>query len=311
MSRWLKQGGTFVSLGGVGVTGVTVVDELPAEPDAGTVYLVAADAEPGDLVTFRVNGKLGSGLWVGGIELWVPPVLAVGGSETDITVDGTPHRVHTITSSGDFEVFVDDLACEWLVVGPGGNGGASSIPFQGGGGGAGGDVHSGNEDLSFGVYACTVTSATTVFASVQTAAIGGKGSDAASNQSGVGGANTGHSGGSASSGTNVGGGGGAGAGSGGNASSGPGGGGATGTTSNITGSAIVYGSGGGGGGTLGGGGGAGGPGAGSGGAGAGSGGNATANSGGGGGGGGATSNATTRTVGNGAAGIVIVRYPLA
>ena len=72
------------------------------------------------------------------------PIVATGGSVTDITVSGTPWRVHTFTSSGTFSVTdsgSDGNGVEYLIVaGGGGGGGYLSFAFisEGGAGGAGG-----------------------------------------------------------------------------------------------------------------------------------------------------------------------------
>jgi hypothetical protein len=323
MTRKIRQGGQWVQVSGANIDSVEVVQNSVDAIDPSKLYLIANSVTPSDLVTFRVNGKLGSGIWFGGNEMWVPPVQAVGGAETDIMVSGTPYRVHTFTSNLDFEVLVASLNVEYLIVGAGGNGGTANsvgLYYSGGGGGAGGDVLAGVITLGNGIYACTAGAGSdSSIASVATATKGANGGAGANPKAGNGGSNTNYTGGAGpSSASNVtGGGGGAGAsanGSNGSVSgssaSQTGGAGGEGVLSSITGTAIVYGSGGGGGHGYGSFGiaRAGGTGAGTGAAVN----NATdpiANRGG--GGGGAAGYSGPKNASNGAAGVIIIRYPLA
>jgi len=76
------------------------------------------------------------------LELWVPisifvGVLATGGDEDDILVNGIQYRVHTFTTSGQFNVLRGGNA-EYLIVAGGGSGGTRSTANFGAGGGGGG-----------------------------------------------------------------------------------------------------------------------------------------------------------------------------
>lgn len=304
------------NLGWPGYPKQQVISDPNDAVDPKTMYFVAPAGAVGDLQTVRANGGVCSHVLLGGKTVWTPPVQALGGTITDIVVNGTPMRVHTMTSSADFEVLVPTLNVEYLVVGPGGNGGNGAGGTYGGSGGAGGNVYSGAANLVAGIQACTISSTSTVFGSVQTATKGGNGGVGGAGTAPSGGSNLTYSGGAGgSSGNYNGGGGGAGgsanggAGAGGGSASGLGGAGGAGASSSITGSATSYGGGGGGGtgyaGAVGaagaGGGGAGGSGAGTRGGTAGQ-----ANTGGGGGAGGGLGGLG----GAGGTGIVIVRYAL-
>ena len=300
-TRKIWNGTQWVQIG-ASINDIEIVTSSAGAVDPSKLYFVASDATPGDLVTFRVNGKLGSGVWFGGNELWTPTQQATGGTETIIDVAGTPYKVHTFTTSGDFEVLIPSLNVEYLCVGGGGNGGGSSAG-RGAGGGAGGDVYSSTTILNVGIYNCSVAVASnTAFDTIHTSLKGGDGAVSGTDNGGGGGSNSTASGGAPSSG----GGGGGGATAGSPASGGTGGNGAAGTSSSVSGATVVYGSGGGGGTWSGSGAG------GSGGSGAGNGGHswtpAIANRGGGGGGRGGWEGGSP---GPGAAGVIIIRYPLA
>jgi hypothetical protein len=62
--------------------------------------------------------------------------IATGGTETEITIDGTKWYVHTFTSGGTLEVLSNIVTLEYLIVGAGGGGGGGN--YHGAGGGAGG-----------------------------------------------------------------------------------------------------------------------------------------------------------------------------
>lgn len=268
----------------------------------------------------------------------ISPVVATGGTVTDITQDGINYRVHTFTSNGTFEVTLGGEV-EYLVVGGGGGGGAGIFsPWGVGGGGAGGFVENifkvipNTFSVVVGDGGATQTSEgqkgnpgsnSSVFGVIALGGGGGQGNWSFNNRddggSGGGGATSGGAGlqpGSASSGFgnngglafndnpfNGGGGGGANA-AGQNATSTKGGDGGAGRPSSITGTSVTYAGGGGGGsnGSAGGGGGSGGGGAGN--NSSGNGFPGTANTGGGGGG----SGPTPINGGAGGSGIVIVRY---
>lgn len=308
--RKIWNNGQWVQVGGMNIDGFEVVEDSADAVDPTKLYLIADGVSPGELVTFRVNGVLGSGIWFGGNELWTPTLQATGGTVTDIMVAGTPYRVHTFTSSLDFEVLTTSLQVEYLVVGAGGAGGSYASARSGGGGG-GGNVYSSTATLQTGVYPCTVgVGLDSIFGSVHTSLKGGDGSVGGAN-GGAGGANASYTGGA---GGTIGGGGGAGGANGSAGSGNNGGNGALGVTSSITGSPVIYGSGGGGGGYANGGsypGGTGGSGAGNGDGGS-LGTDAQANRGGGGGGrDGWGTRAGTNVPRPGGSGIIVVRYPLA
>ncbi len=320
-TRKIWNGTQWVQIG-ASIDDIEIVTSSAGAVDPSKLYFIASDATPGDLVTFRVNGKLGSGIWFGGNELWAPTQQATGGTETIIDVAGTPYKVHTFTASGDFEVLIPSLGVEYLVVGAGGDGGTANsagLYYSGGGGGAGGTVKTGTTTLSAGILSCTLgIGVDTSFNSI-VATKGISGSVGANPKAGNGGSNADYSGGvGPSSASNVtGGGGGAGAvanGSNGSvsgsSSSGTGGAGGAGVISSISGTSTTYGSGGGGGHGYGGFGWstAGGVNAGSG-ASVNNATNPVPNRGGGGGGGAGYS--APKNPSSGAAGIVIVRYPLA
>ena len=89
---------------------------------------------------------------------WAPvglaPIVATGGTVTEIEQDGQLFRVHTFTSSGTFNVTRGGKV-DVLVVGGGGAGGPSR--FSGaGGGGAGGLVYASNKVLDSGVVEVSV-----------------------------------------------------------------------------------------------------------------------------------------------------------
>ena len=115
-SRKIWDGSQWVQIG-TSIDDIEIVTSSASAVDPSKIYIVASGATPGDLVTFRVNGKLGSGVWFGGNELWTPSQQATGGTETTIDVAGTPYRVHTFTTSGDFEVLIPSLSVEYLLVG--------------------------------------------------------------------------------------------------------------------------------------------------------------------------------------------------
>ena len=319
-SRKIWDGSQWVQIG-TSIDDIEIVTSSASAVDPSKIYFVASGATPGDLVTFRVNGKLGSGVWFGGNQLWVPPQQATGGTETIIDVAGTPYRVHTFTTSGDFEVLIPSLSVEYLLVGAGGNGGTSNSAgpyYSGGGGGAGGTVKTGIMTLSNGILPSTLGIGADTSFNGMIATKGLHGSVGANPKAGNGGSNADYSGGvGPSSASNItGGGGGAGAATNGSngsvsgsSSSGTGGAGGVGVISSISGTDTTYGSGGGGHGyggfgwsTAGG-------------ANAGSGAsvnnatNPVPNMGGGGGGGAGYS--SPKNPSTGAAGIVIIRYPLA
>ena len=122
--------------------GTTV--QRPSNPEAGMI---------------RFNTDQGSVEWYDEVyDFWYPtnliPVVATGGTVTDITQDGQLFRVHTFTSSGTFNV-TRGGEVDVLVVGGGGAGGPSE--FSGaGGGGAGGLVYASNKVLDSGVVEVSV-----------------------------------------------------------------------------------------------------------------------------------------------------------
>lgn len=198
-TRKIWNGTQWVQIG-ASINDIEIVTSSAGAVDPSKLYFVASDATPGDLVTFRVNGKLGSGVWFGGNELWTPTQQATGGTETIIDVAGTPYKVHTFTTSGDFEVLIPSLNVEYLCVGGGGNGGGSSAG-RGAGGGAGGDVYSSTTILNVGIYNCSVAVASnTAFDTIHTSLKGGDGAVSGTDNGGGGGSNSTASGGAPSSG---------------------------------------------------------------------------------------------------------------
>ncbi|MDQ5886055.1 MAG: hypothetical protein QG628_452 [Patescibacteria group bacterium] len=140
-ARKIWSNNQWVEIDALTINGIETIANASEAIDPAKLYFVAAGASPGGLINIRINGKLGSGIWFGGSELWTPPVLAVGGVEADILVAGTPYRVHMFTENLDFEVLATTLEVEYLLVGGGGAGGTGSYASYrrgGGGGGAGG-----------------------------------------------------------------------------------------------------------------------------------------------------------------------------
>ncbi|MCA9332035.1 hypothetical protein KC968_03795 [Candidatus Saccharibacteria bacterium] len=155
-TRKIWNGTQWVQIG-TSIDDIEIVTSSASAVDPSKLYFVASGATPGDLVTFRVNGKLGSGVWFGGNELWTPTQQATGGTETIIDVAGTPYRVHTFTTSGDFEVLIPSLSIEYLVVAGGGAGGYKPVTnYSGAGGGAGGVLTGAGLELVFGAHNITV-----------------------------------------------------------------------------------------------------------------------------------------------------------
>ena len=71
------------------------------------------------------------------------PIVATGGTITDVTIGGVPYRIHTFDSVGTSAFVVCSIGTsgglvEYLVVGGGGGGGSGAGSYYGGGGGAGG-----------------------------------------------------------------------------------------------------------------------------------------------------------------------------
>jgi hypothetical protein len=191
------------------------------------------------------------------------PIVATGGTTSEITVGGINYKVHTFTSNGTFTVTGGTLSnVEYLIVGGGGGSGQSPA---GGGGGGGGQVVNNSISLNAGNYSVTVgeggavwnDGSNSVFGSIT--AIGGKkGQEGTGDRAGAGGATSkiingvtnAYTGGSATNTSNTrrAGGGGAGSGQNGtNAAASIGGNGGNGFMSNITGADSYYGGGGGGG----------------------------------------------------------------
>lgn len=157
MTRKIRQGGQWVQVGGAGISGIEVIADSDDATDLGKLYFITNDSTSSSLTTFRVNGKLGTGIMFDGSELWAPSVQATGGIESIINVSGTPNRVHTFNSNFDFEVLVSTLSVEYLVVGGGGGGGNKPVTnYSGAGGGAGGMINGSNLTLNQGVYSIVV-----------------------------------------------------------------------------------------------------------------------------------------------------------
>jgi hypothetical protein len=80
------------------------------------------------------------------------PVVATGGTITNITVDGIPYRVHTFSNVGSFNFEVSDPGSEgeveYLVVAGGGGGGAADNEEEAGAGGGAGGLREGILKLS-------------------------------------------------------------------------------------------------------------------------------------------------------------------
>jgi hypothetical protein len=78
------------------------------------------------LMTFsNLHGSIYADLKISyGVSVW-DVIIATGGSVTTYTDAGTTYKVHTFTSSGDFEVTSSGSA-EYLIVAGGGGGGVQS-----------------------------------------------------------------------------------------------------------------------------------------------------------------------------------------
>jgi hypothetical protein len=105
------------------------------------------------LMTFsNLHGSIYADLKISyGVSVW-DVIIATGGSVTTYTDAGTTYKVHTFTSSGDFEVTSSGSA-EYLIVAGGGGGGSN----HGGGGGAGGYKEN-TIFLAIGTYSIVVGS---------------------------------------------------------------------------------------------------------------------------------------------------------
>jgi len=120
--------------------------QRPANPEAGMI---------------RFNTDEGYVEWYDDVgDDWLPistfpPVIATGGTVTDITQNGVQFRVHTFTSDGTFEV-TRGGEVDVLVVAGGGSGAATPGQHKGGGGGAGGLVFTPNSFIGAGSNAITV-----------------------------------------------------------------------------------------------------------------------------------------------------------
>jgi len=161
MTRKVRQGGQWVQVGNNipdEVLGITQADyENLNSPDSSTIYAITSASGVGPADSLRINQQLVSKLAVGGTEVWAPTLFATGGTVTDIDVAGTLWRVHTFTSSGQFEVLQDSLSIEYLVVAGGGGGGSSGDGWGWAGGqGGGGGVLSGNEIINSNVFTIAV-----------------------------------------------------------------------------------------------------------------------------------------------------------
>lgn len=92
-----------------------------------------------DLNSFGTSASSTVAIWLG--QSAFEPIVATGGTEYEILVDGITYRVHSFTSSGILSV--SDIGsigeAEYLIVAGGGGGGAgTSSGHESGGGGAGG-----------------------------------------------------------------------------------------------------------------------------------------------------------------------------
>ena len=268
------------------------------------------------------------------------PVVATGGTVTTYTQGGITYKLHTFTGNGVFTVSSGG-SVETFLVGAGGAGGTSGYGTSqesrsGGGGGSAGQVVVSSTSVSTGAYSIIVGPATTTQATISTTALGlsaapgkkganpaldgasgvngsGAGAYVDGSPAGNGGVGTNHNGGSGGNSSVGNNGGGGGAGQGGNGTNGSpggqGGAGGVGYLSTFSGTSKYY-AGGGGGGVGGSGfGGLGGSDVGGRGASstAGPAGNGVTNTG---SGGGAAAGQVYLTRGSGAAGIVMIRYPI-
>lgn len=159
MGRKVWQNGQWVELGGALFTNVTPITQTDYDnlspPDPATMYIITdATGAASAAQSFRVNQRLATKIMAGENELWTPTLFATGGTITDIDVSGVLWRVHTFTSSGQFEVLQDNLDVEYLVVAGGGGGGIPS-GYSGGGGGAGG-LLSGSTTFSTSIFNITI-----------------------------------------------------------------------------------------------------------------------------------------------------------
>ena len=93
-----------------------------------------------DLNSFGTSESTTVALWLGASAF--DPIVATGGTVSNIEINGVQYQVHVFTTSGDFVVgsVGDDSTAEYLVLGGGGGGGND----HGGGGGAGGLVVTSN-----------------------------------------------------------------------------------------------------------------------------------------------------------------------
>ena len=85
------------------------------------------------------------------------PIVATGGSISTISQNGTSYKVHTFTSTSNFNIVSGEGIVEYLVLAGGGAGGGSNQDVTGntGGGGAGGYLE-GSTNVSAGVHTVVV-----------------------------------------------------------------------------------------------------------------------------------------------------------
>lgn len=104
-----------------------------------------------DLNSFGTSESTTVALWLGASSF--EPIVATGGTETEIVVNGVTYKVHTFLSSSSLDVISIGTinSFEYLVVAGGGAGGTD----QGGGGGAGGLLY-GNTGFTAGTKSVVI-----------------------------------------------------------------------------------------------------------------------------------------------------------
>ena len=164
-SKGIRQNTTEVTKIPVGTTA-----QRPASPQAGMIRFNTDEGQ--------VEGFDGAD-WVG-FGAQFDPIVATGGTITDITENGINYRVHTFTSNGTFEVTSAGSApegfrntVEYLVVAGGGGGSGRS----GGGAGAGGLVFRQDQTVAITTYPVTIGGGGDGSPSNASGSFGTKGSD--------------------------------------------------------------------------------------------------------------------------------------
>jgi hypothetical protein len=119
--------------------------ERPASPTTGMI---------------RYNTSTGVTEWYdGSYSLWFPvgvmPIVATGGSISNITPGGFAFRIHSFTSSGTFTVTRAGTV-EYLIVAGGGGGANGNPASDGNGGGGAGGLLTGSIFLTENAYTITV-----------------------------------------------------------------------------------------------------------------------------------------------------------